>query len=472
MEYKYYRELKHNYLVVKSDEEATDAKESYQVRILENRSLKGFLPCDIRTINNEQFLYYEINSMQSLKDLFSSKGMDRQQLYRLFKDLKSALEGLSDYLLGIENVVFDTGSIFMDLKSGDYKFMYYPYGTEDSNFSKFIDELFDIVDHDDERAVEIVYSCSEKAQNASAPVLDLVGGILDEEDVCHEEPVVSESEKRIEFPELELPYEDDEEGELFTDERKAVKKSFGAGKKIDAKVQMLFSVMFFILIGVMVYIRMNYILTNEENVLSIIVMIVSMVTGLAAFLSGIRDMIKQSSSPESEENSEQVSFDDINDDSVDLSAYRKTIIVTPSAEISKNRKTVTNSTGKQETTETIIHTQMSDIGETVVLDQYEEGGKDITLYSRNADKTIRIPLDILPVTIGKLEGCVDKVISDKSISRIHCRFEKDSDGRISLTDLNSTNGTFRNGLKLAPQEKNYIEEGDEVRIGRICFDCR
>lgn len=39
-------------------------------------------------------------------------------------------------------------------------------------------------------------------------------------------------------------------------------------------------------------------------------------------------------------------------------------------------------------------------------------------------------------------------------------------------DLGSTNGSFRNGLKLIPQEKNYIEEGDEVKLGRICFDIR
>ena len=39
-------------------------------------------------------------------------------------------------------------------------------------------------------------------------------------------------------------------------------------------------------------------------------------------------------------------------------------------------------------------------------------------------------------------------------------------------DLGSTNGTFKNGVRLSPKEKNYIEEGDEIKIGRVCFDCR
>ncbi|WP_022772097.1 FHA domain-containing protein [Butyrivibrio sp. AE2015] len=41
-----------------------------------------------------------------------------------------------------------------------------------------------------------------------------------------------------------------------------------------------------------------------------------------------------------------------------------------------------------------------------------------------------------------------------------------------LIDLGSTNGSFVNGLKIAAQKKIYIDEGDEVKLGRICFDLR
>ncbi len=109
--------------------------------------------------------------------------------------------------------------------------------------------------------------------------------------------------------------------------------------------------------------------------------------------------------------------------------------------------------------------------ETVILGM-DEVETPMTLYSSNMDKTLRISLDKLPLTIGKLEGCVDRVISDNSISRIHCKIMENRQGRPVIVDLNSTNGTFRNGLRLRPQEEMVIEEGDEVRIGRICFDCR
>ena len=92
-------------------------------------------------------------------------------------------------------------------------------------------------------------------------------------------------------------------------------------------------------------------------------------------------------------------------------------------------------------------------------------------HPKNLDKTVRIALDRLPLTVGKMEGCVDKVLKDSSISRIHCRFIREGE-RVAVLDLGSTNGTYRNGLRLSPQEKIYIEEGDEIRLGRVCFDCR
>ena len=38
-----------------------------------------------------------------------------------------------------------------------------------------------------------------------------------------------------------------------------------------------------------------------------------------------------------------------------------------------------------------------------------------------------------------------------------------------ISDLNSTNGTFRNGLRLLPNETVSIEPGDEIGLGNA-FD--
>ena len=77
-------------------------------------------------------------------------------------------------------------------------------------------------------------------------------------------------------------------------------------------------------------------------------------------------------------------------------------------------------------------------------------------------------LDRATVTIGKKREDADFVIEEISISRIHARIMKEQDG-FYLEDLNSTNGTFKNGLRMQPYEKRKLEEGDEIRFGKKEF---
>lgn len=49
-------------------------------------------------------------------------------------------------------------------------------------------------------------------------------------------------------------------------------------------------------------------------------------------------------------------------------------------------------------------------------------------------------------------------------SRRHVRIESD-DGRLLITALRTTNGTFINGFELSPGAKHVLESGDEVQFG-------
>jgi hypothetical protein len=62
MEYKYYRELRHNYLIVKKEGEEADG-DRYRYRIAESGRIHGLLPCSERNVNGECYYYYEIGSM-------------------------------------------------------------------------------------------------------------------------------------------------------------------------------------------------------------------------------------------------------------------------------------------------------------------------------------------------------------------------------------------------------------------------
>src|SRR5690242_18254641 len=76
-------------------------------------------------------------------------------------------------------------------------------------------------------------------------------------------------------------------------------------------------------------------------------------------------------------------------------------------------------------------------------------------------RTERFTRDI--IKIGRLSSahlCLD----DERISRIHSVIEIGPDGRISIIDMGSAEGTFVNGKRVS---KGALAEGDEIKLGGL-----
>ncbi len=457
MEYKYYRELKHNYLVFEN--KSAEKESRYQYKIVESGRIKGLVSCSERNINGGKYFYYEINSMQTIRDRFSSNKMNAEQLRKLLGDIKEVLEGLSEFLLGDEGVVFNCGNIYTDLSSGAYRFIYCPFFDEQKSFSEFTMELLELIDEKDEEATELAYRLCEQSAALGDFTYETIEMTLG--DIPSEGKDRPCEEKRAEvqpvsFNEPEVSC-DDMYDDFEEEEEKGRLKS--SGRKLGGKLQILFSLMFFCVIGAMVYIRMNYVLSSEENMLSILVMLVSAITGVVAMAGGFKELRKTKPQVATRaKKTDELDDDEIYSDEICADEEGDAFAYVDDYAFQNSSKFEDSLAGSS-----------IECGETVVLDEVKNEG--IALFSRNLDKTVRIALDKLPLTVGKMEGCVDKVLGDMSISRMHCRFVNDG-GRIAIIDLGSTNGSYRNGLRLHPQQKTYIEEGDEIRLGRVCFDCR
>ena len=480
MDYKYYRDLKHNYLVLEKGFEEDDDNR-YQYRMMEGGRIKGLLPCSERNINGGSFLYYEIGSMQPVRDRFAVGGMSYVQLRRLLSDAAAVLEELSEYLLGEEGLVFNAESVYTDLSTGEYRFLYCPFFDEPMDFGGFASQLLDLVDLSDERAAELAYLLCEKSASPGAFTLATIKELLSRnsegDDRGDTAPTAKRTGEAVAFDDdlgeniedFDDPEDDDTDYEISASGGLRAIPTGGlriAGQKLGGRLQLLFSLLFAAVVAAMVYIRLNYILTKEENMLSILVMLVSVVTGAVSFVSGIKVFSGKRAFGKSKEDkkAKDTGYSEDGYDGFDDFDHRDDFTQTPvkiTGPMSEKRYAAAVASFPKET---------ADYSETVVLDGEKESD-DVTLYSRNLDRTMRIALDKLPLTIGKMEGCVDKVLGDPSVSRIHCRLLKEA-GKLAIMDLGSTNGTFLNGIRLNPREPSYIGEGDEIRMGAVLFDCR
>ncbi len=107
----------------------------------------------------------------------------------------------------------------------------------------------------------------------------------------------------------------------------------------------------------------------------------------------------------------------------------------------------------------------------------EEYGK--TIYMEGSAEAVRTKREVCtpegrvlavidrPITtIGKRKEEADIVLEDMSVSRLHARIVKEKE-KYYIEDLNSTNGTFKNGLRLQPYERRELEPEDEIKTGRV-----
>jgi hypothetical protein len=83
----------------------------------------------------------------------------------------------------------------------------------------------------------------------------------------------------------------------------------------------------------------------------------------------------------------------------------------------------------------------------------------ITLEKRDIDSSGRM------IFVGRSANN-DIVLPNKMVSKLHAYFSQvPGSGVIQLVDMNSTNGTYVNGSKLAPSVKSSLQDEDVISFG-------
>jgi len=102
----------------------------------------------------------------------------------------------------------------------------------------------------------------------------------------------------------------------------------------------------------------------------------------------------------------------------------------------------------------------------------EQGKRAIVL--KESGKEIALP-EKDEITIGR-EDPISEVFPDVDltpyggdeggVSRLHCRIVKNASG-VVIEDMKSTNATFVNKKRLAPNTPHPLSDGDEIRLGKV-----
>ncbi len=354
MQAEFVRSLNSNYERLLLDKKPEEKR--YQYCILNRGGIRGLLACSLRYINGLAYLYYDISSKQSVKQLHGTRCISRAWMKDFLWSLEEIRQELDRFLLDTDNLLYYPEQIFQDLESNVFAFLYVPYHEGENGLKQFAEFLVEHIDYDDEALVNFVYHMYEQIEKNGEVYLQ---GKIFEDGQRLNEPVLASSEV---LQEERTQEEDTEKPE----EQK--KHFFGIWENKKKK--------------------------NKDI--------------KDAYRRDMQDLMEECA---------------VAEDTNYEAEYGRTIYI----EETKAKEPVRLCTPT---------------GKTVVL------------------------LDKQTISIGKKKEEADAVLNDMSVSRLHARVVKEQD-TYYIEDLNSTNGTFKNGLRLLPYEKRELEEGDEIKIGRV-----
>ncbi len=360
----------------------------YQYCIVTRGGIKGLLPCNLRYINGQVYLYYDISFTQSVAQLFSTKTICRQWVKDFLWGMRQIRQQMGRFLLDDANLLWHPHQIFQDLEKNDFYFIYVPYCAEDQGFGELMDFLVERIDYEDNGLVECVYRMHEK--------YSAMGEAYLKEQIYEDAKKLDVSEEK-QIRETAAPVvAKDTPGE-------EVKPAQLTEPTVEAEVR-------------------------ESK------------KGIFYFLDGRNKKQKD-----------------------------ERMNVYPQTKKAMGRYAVCEDTvyadtsGRGGGTEELRTEEP--MGRTVYMEEVRDCKEETEgLYSQTGQ--LLLLLDRQTVILGKKKEEADCVIEDISVSRMHARITRDK-SELYLEDLNSTNGTFKNGLRLQPYEKRRLEKEDEIRLGKI-----
>lgn len=483
MEAKYFKDYKYNYLILKW--EGTETEKSYQQKMLESNKMERLLKCSIRYINGAAYYYYDISSKVSLKNLYQGKKMSYGQVKDFLEQMDSVYGELEQYFLEETGLLIQPEYIYYDISSRKYYGVYYPRLTKEQDtetsegnlYEPLMDFLLNHIDTKDQKAVDNIYQIYELSEEQFFSLADALP-FFEEKVEETQEFIQKETVEAAETVETEdFMYEIEADGanksinhgtknntrnsntiKDNTSNSNSTKDNTKDNKKDNTKGfrgqrKWLYFAVFavFSLCGLAgeFWIYWEYQLTNQE----LLMLLGCAVITFLCFGFSMVQCVLSARRNRRREAEDILLQQDIENEFRDFPTVSLDGVVSREMDSSKVQEDGAEAWQRNQ--------------ETIFIDIRKQG-TEYKLYALDKKNKQHIALTKFPFTIGKMGGFVDYVIEDESISRLHARIDK-QENMILLTDMNSTNGTYKNGLRMNPSETVEIEPGDEIRFGKVNY---
>lgn len=459
-----------NYLTIPYEGKETD----FALRMMTENAAEAFLSVELRRLDGQTYLYYKISRMQNMETLYGEKPMDRQMFQTFMWQLHEAIEESRELFLPGDGICLEPMSLFWELGTGRWKFLYIPgrdvgESKETQSEREHLAEFFVMhIDYEDKELTETVYRFYEEVcagiqfpwgnfadkmyiqergqQNKYADfyqgkeeregdlghcISDSFTGTLrfdkGRSDCGFEE--WEEEKREIEKPEDEGSMEEEYFGIRESEKEEEWKVVNNRGSRKQPIILCIF---------LCVAIAVTFV---SGRIMPEMMLYGGTASALFAVILLVALMRRKKRKDSSEKDEYGVGY------AADAGTEEFFYHIAGEEEKPASENRVAEE-------------------RTVYMDI--RNSQERKLYGIGKYRRQKIFLEKLPCLVGKDNTLIDYVVADPSVSRMHAKFLMEGD-TIWLQDLNSTNGTYHNGMRLRPNEKVALEPEDEVGFGQAQF---
>ena len=415
----------------------------YIVGMFAHNDIPAFVPVSFKSLNLENYFCYNMNGLIPINQSFEMNKLTADRIEAFLRSIIKAAKSMEEFLLPFDRLITDEAYIYESLGKKDE--FHWIYGIESGSctFTRLFERLLDRVDYKDDSAGKMIYSLYQAAKESEGMQGVSTGGSL--------QRIREKAEEILSAPHMSL---DMRARELIRaeNERNSIKRlkgiETGTGDKACSKE-----------------------------------------------IEGADSMARRyrAEAESKKSRSQRVDIEDTPKAKISLFKQRqneeksdKTMFVKSklkkvwdylNADIgSKPEKLVDlQAVGENELSYNVREVKQPKIE---ASDNADEATTLLTgamisngIYCLKPEDTNEdnILLTEFPFFIGKSGDKTHHTIEDSTVSRFHARIDREEE-ELWLTDLNSTNGTFLNGIRLMPFGRMRVNKGDSIVISRKRYE--
>ena len=489
MEVKFHRDVNHNYMMLQSGE--TPDPDAYENRVILANRIRGLLPCRLLYLNGDTYYSFDITSMQSLEILRGRRILSGDGFSSFFYELIDVLCGLEEYLLDFDHLILTPDKIYIDPSGGKIGLVYFPAFRKDirESLRKLVEYLLTGTDPDDRRTTLLGYRVYHALRKEEL-LLGELRGLLTESEPETETP---ERPGKNRFYEKDVigPFQQKyaeihsggDSGVTYSETYRSGSGPVTASYSKAEKVPKL-AVIVFLTVGLLstaityafLHLGLGRILAEHSDLIIRIGGACAVILLFAAafhFAGKSRKMNTRDVGMPEEEFSgydpERFSDAGLREEWEDLSGEAGKFRKDPPGEAGKFCNDLPADPGEfhKDPVREMFSVTGHEEDYTCLLRMDRKGvepGTSARLVPLRDDEDgdlTEIALFEGTVIVGKSGELSDRVIPRATVSRVHARI-RFSEGACYIMDVNSRNGTFRNGEILPGGEEVRIFDGDEI----------